>query len=238
MFSHPCSPAKVVNASERTGFAQHRWEGPILESSHCLSSLPCVSCYMGSECQYKDTPENPYRYPKAQLSQLAQAPQLPSPPPSTSSLLQGSQWQLSLHASWWGRFQSFDCAVHVFVPAVSVVLVCPSSPCALSSCLVCLALAVSPCGVEEAGMWCMCCVLTCPAAVLTHLAFPAAFPWPPRNGCLLCRSQPLQNSLIKILGCFTAKFLCSTPHQNKLFCSNRPRCFHSVYFWLALLYDI
>lgn len=49
----------VVSESERTGFAQRGWEGPILASSHCLGSLPCVSCYMGSKCQHKDTPENP-----------------------------------------------------------------------------------------------------------------------------------------------------------------------------------
>lgn len=143
---------------------------------------------MGWKCQYTDIPENPFRYPKAHISQLAQLPSFLSPSPSTSSLLQGSWWWLVVCASWWGRFQSFGFAVHVCVSAV----------CYLSVSLLPV-LCRSP-GVPGSGCESVQCGggrdalqrsvrgstdPACPAALLTHLAFPAAFPWLPRNTCLL-----------------------------------------------------
>lgn len=133
-----------MNESERTGFARHTWEGPVLESSHCLGSLPCVSCYMGSKCQHRDIPENPYRYLKDHISQLVQSPQLPVsftfhllPAPGLMVAICGVHLMV-------GKIPELWFAVHVFVSAVQVVVLCLSSPCALSKHLVCLALAGSP----------------------------------------------------------------------------------------------
>lgn len=135
-------------------------------------------------------------------------PSFLSPSPPASSLLQGSQWQLAACASRWGRFQSFGFAVHVFVSAVDVVWVCLSSPCAVSAHLVCLALAVSPYGAEEAEMRCVCSVRgstdpACPAAVLTHLAFPAAFPRLPGTPAFFQVTVPAkqQNSNTRMFHC-------------------------------------
>lgn len=87
-----------------------------------------------------------------------------------------------------------------FVSAVDVIWVCLSSPCALSTHLECLALAVSLGGVRR---WDVLCPWhtdpACPAAVLTHLAFPAAFPRLPRNSCHLpaghshCKTEELKH---------------------------------------------
>lgn len=44
------------------------------------------------------------------------------------------------------------------------------------------------------------------------------------------QSQALQSSGIQTLGCFTAKFLSSTPHQNTPFSKNSHHCFPSLYF--------
>lgn len=88
-----------------------------------------------------------------------------------------------------------------FVSAVDVIWVCLSSPCALLCPL-----------TSSAWLWLwvrtvwgggMCSVpgtqTLCPAAVLTHLAFPAAFPRLPRNSCCLpaghshCKTEDLKH---------------------------------------------
>lgn len=168
---------------------------------------------MGWKCQYTDIPENPFRYPKAHISQLAQLPSFLSPSPSTSSLLQGSWWWLVVCASWWGRFQSFGFAVHVCVSAV----------CYLSVSLLPV-LCRSP-GVPGSGCESVRCGggrdalqrsvrgstdPACPAALLTHLAFPAAFPWLPGTPAFF--QQVTVNA--KLWNSSTGMFHCQTlvPH--------------------------
>lgn len=179
-----------MNESERTGFARHTWEGPVLESSHCLGSLPCVSCYMGSKCQHRDIPENPYRYPKDHISQLVQSPQLPVsftfhllPAPGLVVAIGGVRLVVGKIPELW-----FCC------PCLCVSC---SSRCAVSLLSLCSVYAprVPGSGWESVGsgggrdeLHVLCLWQdgpACPAAVLTHLAFPAAFPLPPRNTCLL-----------------------------------------------------
>lgn len=128
---------------------------------------------MSSKFQYKDIPETHTGVLRHTYPSLHRLLSFLSPPPPTSSLLQGSRW---------GRFQSSGCAVPVFVSAACYLGVSPFSLCSVHS----PGVPASGCGsVEEAGVWCVCCVPTCPTAVLTHLAFPAALPWLPSNTGLL-----------------------------------------------------
>lgn len=216
--AHPQRLSAVVNECERTGFAQHRWEGPILDLSHCLCSLPCVSCYMGSKCQFRDVPENPYRYPKAHKFQLAQASSsyhlhlLPLPSSGTRG---GSRW----------------CAPHGGEDSRALVLLsmlCVSCWCYLGVSLFSLCSVHSPrvpgSGCESGRCEEVGCALSLahrprlPRCSTNTPCLPCCLPSAPQE--LLppsSRSQSLQNRGIKTLGYFTAKFLCSTPHQNTPF---------------------
>lgn len=202
--AHPQRLSAVVNECERTGFAQCGWEGPILDLSPCLCSLPCVSCYMGSKYQYKDVPENPYRYPKAHIFQLAQAPSschLHLPPLPCSGARGGGRWGVP--------YGGEDSRALVLLSVL-----CVSCWCSLGVSLFSLCSVHSPrvpgsgCESLPGGGGRVCSVRgstdpTCPAAVLTHLAFPAAlpaaFPQLPSNSCCLpadhshCRTAELKH---------------------------------------------
>lgn len=213
----------VVIESERIGFAQRGWEGPILESSRCLGSLPCVSCYMGSKCQHKDTPENPQRYPKDHVSQLAQAPQLPVsftfhrlPTPGLVVAIGGVRLMVGKIPELWFCCPCLcvSCSCRLGVSLLSLCSVytprVPGSGCESVGCgggrdelhVLCLWQDRPRLPCRSTNTPCLPCCL--PLASQEHLPSSS-------------RSQSPQNSGIKILGCFTARFLCSTPHQNKLF---------------------